>query len=226
MVSHDLRSLLGGIVMSTDLIACNPGGSGVLADTDNIQRYAARMNRLIGDLVDVVSIDAGKLSVISVDCEATDVVSEVVATFVAAAADKGITLAADVAPVPMRVELDCERILQVLANLITNAMKFTPRGGSILLHTRRSGEELRFSVHDTGCGIRTDMIEAIFHRFWQAGRDDRRGLGLGLYISRCIVEAHGGRIWAESEPGDGTTISFSLPCRAKGPGVLSLVHNL
>jgi len=215
MVSHDLRSLLGGIVMFTDLLASNAPdgdtGHATRTDTANIQRYAARMNRLIGDLVDVVSIDAGKLSVVCTPCSATDVVSEAVASFEATAAAKGISLTGEVSTTPLHAELDCERILQVLANLISNAMKFTQSGGSIRVCAEPSGDHVRFSVHDNGSGIQGDGLEHIFQRFWQAGRDDRRGLGLGLYISRCIVEAHGGRIWAESELGAGTTIHFDVP---------------
>jgi len=214
MVSHDLRSLLGGIVMCTELIAADvpytEQGRVTLRDTDNIQRYAARMNRLIGDLVDVVSIDAGKLSVIRAPCDATALVSEVVDTFLETARDKGIALHAELPAESLLTELDRERILQVLANLITNSIKFSERGGSICVQVERADELLRFSVRDGGSGIPTDMLEAIFQRFWQAGKDDRRGLGLGLYISRCIVEAHGGRIWAENQPGGGSRFSFTI----------------
>jgi signal transduction histidine kinase len=99
----------------------------------------------------------------------------------------------------------------VLANLLANAIKFTPAGGTVLLRVEPVGQDVRFSVVDTGSGIPGHQLEAVFERFWQARSEDRRGLGLGLYISRGIVEAHGGRIWAESQPGEGSTFSFTLP---------------
>jgi signal transduction histidine kinase len=102
-------------------------------------------------------------------------------------------------------------MLQVLANLITNSIKFTAQGGSIWVRAERAGDELRFSISDTGAGIPDHMLEAVFERFWQVDKNDRRGLGLGLYISRCIVEAHRGRIWAESRLGEGSRFWFTLP---------------
>ena len=105
----------------------------------------------------------------------------------------------------------------MLANLISNSLKFTPRGGSITVSGEREAGSVRLSVRDTGCGIPDDALERIFERFAQVGRSDRRGLGLGLYISRCIVEAHGGRIWAESRPGEGGKIAFMLPAHSSEP---------
>ena len=102
-------------------------------------------------------------------------------------------------------------MLQVLANTIANAIKFTSPGGGIRVRGTCAGGELHVSISDTGSGIPGDMLEAIFQRFWQVGKDDRKGVGLGLYISRCIVEAHGGKIWAESKLGEGSTLFFTLP---------------
>jgi signal transduction histidine kinase len=104
-------------------------------------------------------------------------------------------------------------MLQVLANLITNAIKFTPGGGTIRVRVERVGEELAFAVSDTGCGIPEALLESVFDRFWQAGENDRRGVGLGLYITRCIVEAHGGTIRAESVVGAGSVFRFTLSPR-------------
>jgi signal transduction histidine kinase len=95
--------------------------------------------------------------------------------------------------------------------LVTNAIKFCPRGAHVSIRAERSGGEVRVAVQDTGPGIPAANLEPIFGRFSQVGRRDRRGLGLGLYISRCILEAHGGRIWAESPPGEGSTFFFTLP---------------
>ena len=98
----------------------------------------------------------------------------------------------------------------MLTNLITNSIKFTSTGGRIWVRGEQAGEGVFVSVSDTGSGMPGDKLQAIFERFWQVGENDQRGLGLGLYISRCIVEAHGGRIWAESRPGEGTKVSFTL----------------
>ncbi len=169
------------------------------------------MNRLIGDLIDVASIDAGKLAITSARGDVAALIAEAVDTFQAAASAKGISLQAEIAEDPLLAEFDHDRMLQVLANVISNAIKFTSQGGSIRVRGERAGDELRFCVSDTGSGIPGNMLEAIFERFWQVGKDDRRGVGLGLYISRCIVEAHGGKIWAESTLGEGSRLCFTLP---------------
>lgn len=215
LVSHDLRNLLGGIVISAELLSArapeNEEGIQTLETTTRIQRYAARMNRLIGDLIDVASIDAGKLAMTLVSGDAATLIAEAVDTFEAAASAKGISLQTEIVEGPLLAEFDHGRMLQVLANLIANAIKFTSRGGRIRVRGECAGDELRFSVSDTGTGIPGNLLEAIFERFWQVGKDDRRGVGLGLYISRCIVEAHGGKIWAESMLGEGSRLCFTLP---------------
>lgn len=218
IASHDLRNLLGGIVMSAGTIARRvpdtDEGKKILVETSRIQRYTARMNRLIGDLVDVARINAGKLNVVPEQQDAAKLIAEAVDTFEAAASEKGITLEAKLIQQYLPAEFDYDRMLQVLANLITNAIKFTFQGGRIVVRGELAGDELRVSVSDTGSGIPDHMLNAIFERFWQVGQDDKRGLGLGLYISKCIVEAHGGRIWAESKPEEGSVFSFTLPCAA------------
>jgi signal transduction histidine kinase len=215
LVSHDLRNLLGGIVLNAELLSArapgNDDGTQTLVATARIKRYAARMNRLIGDLVDVASIDAGKLAVTPAPGDAAALIDEAVETFQAAASAKGISLQAEMAERPLPAELDHDRMLQVLANVIANAIKFTSEGGSIRVRGERAGDELLISVSDTGSGIPGNMLDAIFERFWQVGKNDRRGVGLGLYISRSIVETHGGRIWAESKLGEGTRVCFTLP---------------
>jgi signal transduction histidine kinase len=122
-----------------------------------------------------------------------------------------VVLRLEVVETPLLFECDHARMLQVLANLIANAMKFTPRDGVICVHAERKGGELQLLVSDTGTGIPPELQEAVFERFWQVGSNDRRGLGLGLYISRSIVEAHGGRVWAESGGRAGTTMHITLP---------------
>jgi len=215
IVTHDLRDLIGGIVMSATVLAKrapqNEDGKNTLAETKRIERYAARMNRLIGDLVDVASIDAGKLAIAPAPQDLAIVIAEADDTFRATASAKGILLGTQIDAAPLLAALDHDRILQVLANLISNSLKFTPQGGKITLRGQSEAAGIRLSVVDTGSGIPDDALESIFDRFSQVGRNDRRGLGLGLYIFRNIVEAHGGRIWAESRPGAGSRICFTLP---------------
>ena len=215
MVSHDLRNLLSGIVVNATLIAERaPGtdeGRDAVAATSRIQRYAARMNRLIGDLVDVASIDAGRLAVVPAPGDIGALLGEAVAAFSQTALDHGIHLEHDDAGVPLPADFDHDRMLQVLANLLGNAVKFTPRGGRILVAAERQEGVLSLSVSDTGPGIPGEDLLRVFERFWQGNAGDRRGTGLGLYISRSIVEAHGGRIWAESAAGQGSTFHVRLP---------------
>ena len=214
IVSHDLRDLLGGVVMAAGLIAKRApdgdAGAPTREGVERIQRYAARMKRLIGDLVDVASIDEGRVAVAPVRGDLSHVIKEAADSFRAASAAAHLSLTADVKE-PLFASFDYERMLQVLANLITNAIKFTPQGGSIRIHGERVGTDIRVSVSDTGPGIPEEFLEAVFERFRQVAEHDRRGLGLGLYLSRYLVKAHGGRMWAESISGQGTTVRFTLP---------------
>ena len=111
----------------------------------------------------------------------------------------------------MAAFFDYDRIVQVLSNLLGNAMKFTQSGGAVALHVERQAELLVFTVRDNGVGIPQASLPHIFERFWNIDSDTRRGIGLGLYICENIIQAHGGTIGAESEPGKGATFRFSLP---------------
>ncbi|HTF89512.1 MAG TPA: HAMP domain-containing sensor histidine kinase [Planctomycetota bacterium] len=214
MVTHDLRDLLGSIQLSTRLIAeltlRQDQGQETLLQTQRIQRSAGRMNRLIGDLIDVTSIDAGKLSIVPVVADAGAAVREAVETWKPVALAKKVQLQAIDAD-HLAAKFDPERVLQILGNLIMNAVKFSAAGTSITVGVERIGAEARFSVSDQGVGIPTDKLDAIFERFWQIGKDDRRGLGLGLYIAQCLATAHGGKIWARSEVAVGSTFYFTVP---------------
>ena len=220
MVAHDVRNLLHGVVLNLEVLAptaeADPDPRRAAA-TSRIRRDVARMNRLIGDLVDVTSIDAGKLAVTPVEGDAAALLAEATDTFQPAALRKGVSLAADIPARPLRATFDRDRILQVFANVISNAIKFTAAGGEVRVGVEEAPGVLRFRVSDTGPGIPARMLDAVFDRFWQAGKDDRRGMGLGLYISRCIVEAHGGRIWATSKVGAGSRFHFTVPVNASRP---------
>ncbi len=220
IVSHDLRHLLNAIVGFASLIekdvARGSDGQDIVRHAQRIQRSGARMNRLIGDLADVVSIEAGQLAVTPEMAAPTHVVTEAMETFQALASANSVSLAAVVPPSSL-APFDPARILQVLTNLLSNAIKFTPAGGAVVVRVERSSDDILFTVTDTGIGVPPDQLEAVFVRFVQLSKTDRRGVGLGLYISKSIVEAHGGRIWAENRPGGGTIFRFTLPAQAAGP---------
>jgi len=136
-------------------------------------------------------------------------VTEVLDVMEPLAAPKGHHLVADVAP-GLAIRCDHDRVIQLFSNLVGNAIKFTPDGGTITVHAVSEGDVVRFSVSDTGPGIPREELAHVFDRYYQAQRKNRDGIGLGLSIARGIVEAHGGRIWAESEEGKGSTFSFTL----------------
>ena len=214
MVSHDLRNLLGGIVLAADAVATEAVARAdpqrIAANVERIQRSAAWMSRLIGDLLDVARIDAGSLAVAPVPGDAAVLVDEVVDAFHAQAVRKGVTLRADGAG-SLPCVFDHDRLLQVLANLVTNAVKFTPVGGAVRVGCERNADRVVFRVTDTGTGIPASSHDAIFERFWQGDDVHRRGVGLGLFISKHIVQLHGGTIRVESAPGSGSTFHVSLP---------------
>jgi signal transduction histidine kinase len=215
LVSHDLRTVLGNIALNAELLAReaagDEAGQRTLAKATKIQQSTKHMTRLLGDLVDVASIEAGRFRVVPDTSDAKALVRDTLDAFRPAASAKGISLAMAAADGVLLAKYDQDRIIQVLANLLSNAIKFTGERGRISVHVESMGTEVRFSVADTGAGVEPDHLESIFERFWQVTRGDRRGLGLGLFISRCIVEAHGGRIWAESALGRGSTFYFTLP---------------
>jgi signal transduction histidine kinase len=215
IVSHDLRNLLNTMLGFAGLISQEVARDGanprLVGDAQRIQRSGARMYRLIGDLVDVASIHAGTLGVSRRLQPAAPVVQEAVDTFQGQATGRGITLRAELAAPLPQVEFDAARILQVLGNLLSNALKFTPRGGDVVVRVSPTATALAFQVDDTGPGIPADQLVSIFERYLQGGEGDRRGVGLGLYISRCIVQGHGGRIWAERRQGPGSRVCFTLP---------------
>lgn len=215
MVCHDLRSLLCGIMLTTELLAKQSGDHGGKEDASEsvtqIQQYAVRMNRLIGDLLDIANIDLGKFGMMYAHKDAALLITEAVEAFQIIATEKDITLEVVGKPGSLFADFDYERILQVIANLLSNSIKFSARGSNITLYLEKKEGEIQFCVSDTGVGIPKDMLEVVFERFWQVGKNDRRGLGLGLYISKCIIELHGGKIWVESKIGEGSKFFFTLP---------------
>lgn len=218
IVSHDIRNMLGGIALSASSLMQVPAPpevkSSIAREAKRVQRYTARMSRIVGDLLDVVSIEAGRLAVVPQPHDAAELLRETVDAFGPLAAAKRISVRAEVHGGSLLAHYDHDRVLQVLSNIVGNAIKFTREGGKVDIAARAIDREIRFGVTDTGPGIAPDKLEAVFERFWQSRKRDQAGLGLGLYIARCIVEAHGGRIWADSTPGEGSTFYFTLPAAA------------
>jgi signal transduction histidine kinase len=217
VVSHELRSQLNAVILFATLIeqevTQDDHVDRVRTHAQRTQRAGARMDRLIGDLIDVASIEAGALAVRRELLDATDLVAEAVNTFQARAALGQISLTSEIVQPLPPTALDPARILQVLINLLSNALKFTPPTGKVVIRAEGVGADLRFSVSDTGPGIPAGKLETVFERFVQVDAD-RRGLGLGLYISKCIVQGHGGRIWVESTIGKGSSFCFTVRAAA------------
>ena len=216
MASHDMRSILSGIALSAGLLAKHAAPAGedglvVLRHAERIQRFTARLNLLVADLLDVVSLEAGQLLVAPQANDAVKLVREAVDAFEASFVAKGVALSAEIASPSALATFDHDRALQVLANLLGNALKFTEPGGRVVVSLALTGADVRFSVVDTGVGIPADHALIVFERFRQVIAKDRRGLGLGLYIAKCIVLAHGGNIWVERPDGGGAALHFTLP---------------
>ena len=211
IVAHDLRNPLSTVSMASTLLLEVATTDMERKHLEMIRRAAARMQRLIEDLLEVSRIERGRLSMAFAPERVGPVVREAVAMLSPLAASGGIVLEADVAEDLPAAEMEGSRILQVLSNLVGNALKFTPPGGRVRIACARQDDALRISVSDTGAGIPADQLPHVFGRFWQASDADRRGIGLGLSIVAAIVDAHGGRVWVESEPDVGSTFHFTLP---------------
>ena len=211
IVSHDLRNPLHTISMCASLLIDVP----MQPDAQNghltrIKRAGERMNRLIQDLLDVAKLEAGRVGIDARELQVAPLVREAHEMLAPLAAEKSLQLDYTVADGLPPLTADAGRVLQVLSNLAGNAIKFTPKGGRILIRAESAPGGVRFSVADTGPGIPPEQLSKLFGRFWQGNPADRRGIGLGLTIAKGIVDAHGGRIWVESRVGEGTTFYFTL----------------
>ncbi|HVR70102.1 MAG TPA: ATP-binding protein [Vicinamibacteria bacterium] len=211
VVSHDLRNPLNTIVLAAETLKDSDLPADLRArGLGAITRAAQRMNRMISDLLDVNSLEAGRLALDLVPQDPLSVVDEVMDMFAAQAATRGLAL---VKVVPAEVPLvrgDRHRLIQVLANLVSNALKATTQG-SVTIGVEPHGQEVVFTVSDTGPGIPEAARANIFEPYWRSERSSYKGTGLGLAIVKGIVDGHDGRVWLENTPGAGATFRFSIP---------------
>ena len=222
IVSHDLRNPVSTIAMAASVLEMDVPEEAKAEHIAVIKRAAAGMNRLIVDLLDVSAIEAGRFAVDPEPMSMAPLLQEVCRMLTGQATVKRLELQCTVTDELPAVRADRDRVTQVLSNLIGNAIKFTPTGGSIVTEGEVQGADVIITVRDTGPGIPEEDLERIFDRFWHTRRRRGGGAGLGLAIAKGIVEAHGGRIWVESRVGEGTRFRFSLPparpLSSAGPG--------
>lgn len=217
IVAHDLRNLLHGIVMGGNMLLRRLRSledPSIRKPAEAIMRSADRMSRLIEDLLDVARIESQRLSVDAAAYEPAEFCRAVVEMMEPVASGKDITLFTQPDAGVPRVRADRDRVIQVLCNLVGNAVKFGPAGSDVTLGVECAKDGVVFSVADRGPGIPPEDVTHLFDPYWQAKQNRGEGSGLGLAIARGIVEAHGGRIWVESEPGNGSKFAFTLPLAA------------
>ncbi|MEA2339405.1 MAG: hypothetical protein QOE82_3412 [Thermoanaerobaculia bacterium] len=222
IVSHDLRNPLNAVMLAASMLQTSDR-----IDPDDgeqleiIDISAKRMQRLIEDLLDVTRLEGGKrLPIEPAPLDVESLFAETYELFRTQAVSSSITLQYRAENVPP-VYADRHRVLQVLSNLIGNAMKFTPPGGMITYRAEPLDRSVRITVADNGPGIPKENLGDIFNPYWQAKRTARLGAGLGLPIAKGIVESHGGKMWVESEPGDGTKFFFTLPVAVEAQAPVS-----
>jgi PAS domain S-box-containing protein len=216
VVSHELGGALSVISIAVAGILGTEGHSvsSVQENAAILKRAAEWMDRLLRDLVDAASIEAGLFTLVPVPETPRALVTQALEMFEGAARSAGIALEAITAPDLPLLVVDPARLLQALANLVTNALKATPPGGRITLRAESDPDGVRLTVEDTGSGIPPENLPHIFDRTWQQRHHTNAGLGLGLAIVRGIVEAHGGQVGVESVLGEGTRFSLTLPSEA------------
>lgn len=209
VVAHDLRTPLASISMRAELIRETKDREAVPKHADSIVSLTRRIDTLIRSMLDVATIESGHFTVHPEVCGVEGLLKETTEMFAGLAAPKRITV--ERAPIVANVRADKERVLQVLANLVGNAIKFAPEGGRVEVGATRVESGVCISVSDNGPGIAREHLPHVFDRFWKHEAGGKKGTGLGLFIAKGIVEAHGGKICVESEPGHGATFRFTLP---------------
>ena len=214
IVSHDLRNPLMAILGSADLLLeliGEPGHETERTQLATLKHAADSMNRLIRDLLDVTRLESGPLPVERTHLNLADIVDDVVGMFEISAKTRHLKFIREAPQQRPLIYGDRDRLAQALANLVGNAVKFTPDGGQIRVSIEVHSDGVYAFVRDTGPGIPPDQVPHLFDRFWQASRNDARGLGLGLFIVKAIVEAHDGTVHVDSVINEGSTFCIHLP---------------
>ena len=215
IVSHDLRNPVNAVKMLSGAMLDRERDETLPAEmveyASVIRQAADQMDGLIRDLLDVTRVEAGRLAVAASRENTEELLSDALRTLAPLANEKDLTLRLDAPDHIPDVLADSERVGQAISNLVGNAVKFSSAGGDITVRVTVLEQEIVFSVSDKGQGMSSEQLSHAFDRFWQSSRTDRQGAGLGLAITKGIVEAHGGRIWAESVPAAGSTFYFTLP---------------
>ena len=219
IVSHDLRNPVNAVKMLAAAIV-RAGDAAVLPG--DVTQHAAvmlqaarQMDALIQDLLDVSKLESGRMAVNPRVIAVDELIALAAETLVPIASQAGVSLHTKLAGLLPMVDVDPDRMAQVLSNLIGNGIKYTPAGGAVRLAAEADQDVVRITVMDTGVGITEQELPRVFDRFWQSKRTNRSGAGLGLAIARGIVRAHGGRIWIESVAGKGTKVQFTVPRAAR-----------
>jgi signal transduction histidine kinase len=218
IVSHDMRTPLA-VVHTTTSMLLNPKykltPEQVRDQHERIRRNVDLMNRMIGDLMDMVNLRAGRLSINPKPTVVNEVLREAITAHEAPAREKGLQLQYDAGTDVMRAEADRARLMQLFQNLLGNAVKFSKSGDTIHVTSRTRGNHAQIEIADSGPGISPDDLPHIFDPYYSASKKHQKsGTGLGLYIAKGIVDAHGGTIRCSSEPGVGTTFNITLPLTA------------
>jgi PAS domain S-box-containing protein len=211
IVAHDLRNPLHIIMSAAAKIPPSPPDKKGRNYIEFIQRSAREMDRLVCDLLDVSNMESGKFAVRRTPVDLRAILVEARERFSLSAQERNIALDYDIDAVVRSVSADCDRLLQVIGNLLGNAFKFTPEGGRVSLRACEREGHAEIIIRDSGPGIATENLPHIFDRFWRSDHASRASAGLGLAICKGIVEAHNGRIWVESTVGGGTSFHVSIP---------------
>ena len=214
-VSHDLQTPLTSIQAILEALA-----DGVVKEPESVQRYLVTAQReirslstLIDDLFQVAKLDAGGLVLERMPSSLSDLISDTLESFSQVASQAGVHLTGEVAAKTDPVDMDVRQIGRVLNNLVSNALRYTPAGGTVAISAHRTGAQVEVSVSDNGEGIPSEDLSHIFESFYRGEKSRSRatgGAGLGLAIARGIIQAHGGQIWVESHPGVGTKFIFRI----------------
>ncbi len=219
IVAHDLRTPLNVIALRANLMRDDARDDKARESSAAITRTVTRMDHLISSLLDSAAIESGQLRIFKDDCPVADIVTQVVELFEPVATQKGIRFEVRMAEEEVLISVDRERIVQVLSNLLSNAIRLAGRGDRVELRVSCADGRVRLDVCDTGPGIPVELRPRIFERYYRGGGQGR-GVGLGLYIARAIVTSHGGDIEVATEMGKGTIFRVQLPQRpaVRSPG--------